>query len=119
MPRKMSGSEISTIDWLMKTISVPMVTVTSATQRYDERSGSAAEPLAPLPSEIVRAEEGRAIPQKVNVNVRVMNASGLRPAEQGPASGGGPGGAGEVGRRRDQSGAAGGWAPRAQPRRRR
>ncbi len=33
MPRKMSGSEIRTIDWLMKTINVPMVTVTSATQR--------------------------------------------------------------------------------------
>ncbi len=33
MPRKMSGSEISTIDWLMNTISVPMVTVDNATQR--------------------------------------------------------------------------------------
>ena len=33
MPRKMSGSEISTIDWLMKTMSVPSVTVDSAIQR--------------------------------------------------------------------------------------
>ena len=33
MPRKMSGSEMSTMDWLMKTISVPSVTVASATQR--------------------------------------------------------------------------------------
>ena len=33
MPRNMSGSEMSTIDWLMKTISVPSVTVESATQR--------------------------------------------------------------------------------------
>ncbi len=33
MPRKMSGSEMSTIDWLMKTINVPSVTVESATQR--------------------------------------------------------------------------------------
>ena len=33
IPLKMSGNEISTIDWLMKTINVPRVTVVSATQR--------------------------------------------------------------------------------------
>ncbi len=33
MPRKMAGREIRTIDWLMKTINVPSVTVMSATQR--------------------------------------------------------------------------------------
>ena len=33
MPRKMSGKEISTMDWLMKTIRVPRVTVASAIHR--------------------------------------------------------------------------------------
>ncbi len=33
MPRKMSGSEMRTMDWLMNTISVPRVTVESAIQR--------------------------------------------------------------------------------------
>ena len=33
MPRKMSGSEIRTMDWLMKTINVPSVTVARAIQR--------------------------------------------------------------------------------------
>ena len=33
MPRKMSGSEMRTMDWLMKTIRVPSVTVARAIQR--------------------------------------------------------------------------------------
>ena len=36
MPRKMSGREMRTMDWLMNTIRVPRVTVASAIQRYDD-----------------------------------------------------------------------------------
>ena len=60
MPRKMSGNEISTMDWLMKTMRVPKVTVASATQRYPDwpRAGSAgrADPLAVLRVAVLTAE---------------------------------------------------------------
>ena len=68
------------MDWLMKTIRVPSVTVASAIQRYATDPWSAATPCGVAPLRVGQ-RRGRHS-KKFNVNVRVMNQ--LRPIRPGP-----------------------------------
>ena len=76
IPRKMSGSAINTMDWLMKTMSVPRVMVKRATHLYlDWPARGRGSPVRADRRLSSPCRRGAWSHRKYNVNVRVIDPS--------------------------------------------